>query len=105
MKRYYKESLEAEKQCNASVSGPQSPVEQSRHMRKETEDLMDKSRDSLLRTVAANKKSLSELETKAHDMDRKVHHLSHKVRTSVLAEIQQKLSILSAEIITFLYKP
>ncbi|XP_062396596.1 laminin subunit beta-2 [Sardina pilchardus] len=79
VKRYYRESQEAEQRCNASVSGPRSPVEQSRRTRKETEDLLDKSRDRLLRSVAAHKKSLSELETKAHEVDRKVHHLSHKV--------------------------
>ncbi|XP_031421824.1 laminin subunit beta-1 [Clupea harengus] len=79
VKRYYRESQEAERQCNASVSGPESPVGESRRTRTETEDLLDKSRDRFLRTVAAHKKSLSELDTKAHEVDRKVHHLSHKV--------------------------
>ena len=82
VKRYYRESQEAERQCNASVSGPESPVGESRRTRTETEDLLDKSRDRFLRTVAAHKKSLSELDTKAHEVDRKVHHLSHKVRSS-----------------------
>uniref|UniRef100_A0A8C9YJP3 Laminin, beta 2-like n=1 Tax=Sander lucioperca TaxID=283035 RepID=A0A8C9YJP3_SANLU len=70
---------EAEKKCNASVSGPLSPVEQSKETRAVTEDLLDASKDKFLRALAAQNKSLNELQQKAHDLDKKVHHLSHKV--------------------------
>uniref|UniRef100_A0A667ZZH8 Laminin subunit beta-1 n=1 Tax=Myripristis murdjan TaxID=586833 RepID=A0A667ZZH8_9TELE len=73
------DSIEAEEKCNASVFGPSSPVEQSRQTRTQTEDLLNARRDKFLRTVAAQKKSLEELQHKAHDLDKKVHHLSHKV--------------------------
>uniref|UniRef100_A0A4W6G241 Laminin, beta 2-like n=1 Tax=Lates calcarifer TaxID=8187 RepID=A0A4W6G241_LATCA len=79
VKKYYKASLEAEEKCNASVSGPLSPVEQSRNLRAITEDLLDASKDKFLRALAAQNKSLNELQQKAHDLDKKVHHLSHKV--------------------------
>lgn len=79
MKKYYQESLEAEEKCNASVSGPLSPVAQSQEIRNLTETLLDASKDELTRTLAAQNKSLGELQQKAHDLDRKVHHLSHKV--------------------------
>lgn len=71
--------MEAGEKCNASVSGPFSPVEQSKETRAITEDLLDASKDKFLRALAAQNKSLSELQQKAHDLDKKVHHLSHKV--------------------------
>ncbi|XP_071783632.2 laminin subunit beta-1 isoform X1 [Centroberyx gerrardi] len=79
VKKYYRESMEAQKKCNASVSGPSSPMEQSKETRQRTEDLLNASKDKFLRTVAAQKKSLDELQRKGHDLDKKVHHLSHKV--------------------------
>uniref|UniRef100_A0A667ZMI4 Laminin, beta 2-like n=1 Tax=Myripristis murdjan TaxID=586833 RepID=A0A667ZMI4_9TELE len=72
VKKYYRESIEAEEKCNASVFGPSSPVEQSRQTRTQTEDLLNARRDKFLRTVAAQKKSLEELQHKAHDLDKKV---------------------------------
>lgn len=71
--------MKAEEKCNASVSGPSSPVEQSKETRSLTEDLLDASKDKFLRALAAQNKSLNELQQKTHDLDKKVHHLSHKV--------------------------
>lgn len=79
VKKYYRESVKAEERCNASVSGPLSPVERSKETRALTEDLLDASKDQFLRALAAQNKSLNELQHKAHDLDKKVHHLSHKV--------------------------
>ncbi|XP_076840048.1 laminin subunit beta-1 [Brachyhypopomus gauderio] len=79
VRRYYGESLDAELRCNASSYGPWSPVEQSQDTRQRTEELLGQQKDQLLRTLTAQKKSLSELEQKAQDMDKKVHRLSHKV--------------------------
>ncbi|XP_012991876.3 laminin subunit beta-2 [Esox lucius] len=79
VKKYYNESQEAQQRCNASVSGPFSPVEESKAIREQTEDLLSERKDKFLRTVAAQKKSLSELENKVRDVDKKVHQLSHKV--------------------------
>lgn len=79
MKKYYQESVEAEEKCNASVSGPASPVEQSKETRGLTEDLLDAKKDQILRALAAQNKSLNELQQKAHDLNKKTHHLSHKV--------------------------
>lgn len=79
VKKYYRESTEAEEKCNALVSGPSSPVEQSKITRTRTENLLNVSKDKFLRTVAAQKKSVDELTHKAHDMDKKVRHLGHKV--------------------------
>uniref|UniRef100_A0A673CE11 Laminin subunit beta-1 n=1 Tax=Sphaeramia orbicularis TaxID=375764 RepID=A0A673CE11_9TELE len=79
VKRYYRESAKAEEKCNASVSGPSSPVEQSKETRGITENLLDAGKDKLLKAVAAQNRSLNELHQKAHDLDKKVHHLNHKV--------------------------
>ncbi|CAL8370158.1 unnamed protein product [Lota lota] len=79
VKRYYRESTEAEQQCGASVSGPSSPVAESRDTRKRTEDLLDARKDRFIKNMAAQNRSLGELQPKAHDLDKKIHHLSHKV--------------------------
>lgn len=79
MRKYYQESLNAEQRCNASVFGPQSPVEQSQHTRNITEALLDQRKDKFVRDVTAQKKSLSELKNKTEDMEKKFHHLSQKV--------------------------
>ncbi|XP_070766889.1 laminin subunit beta-1 [Enoplosus armatus] len=79
VKKHYRESVKAEEKCNSSVFGPSSPVEQSKATRALTGDLLDASKDKFLRTVAAQNKSLNELQQKAHDLDKKAHHLSHKV--------------------------
>ncbi|KAG9269610.1 laminin subunit beta-1 [Astyanax mexicanus] len=79
IQKYYQQSLDAEQRCNASVYGPESPVEQSKQTRNLTETLINQKKDQLLRTVTAQNKSLSELEKKVHDVDKKVHHLSRKV--------------------------
>ncbi|KAM9785727.1 laminin subunit beta-1 [Neosynchiropus ocellatus] len=76
VKKHYRESVAAEERCNASVSGP---VQQSEETRSLTEDLLDANRDKILRTIAAHNKSLEELQQKAHDLEKKVHHLSDKV--------------------------
>ncbi|KAM8864102.1 laminin subunit beta-1 isoform 3-T5 [Spinachia spinachia] len=79
VKKYYQESLSAEDKCNASVSGPLSPVEQSKTSRSVTDDLLNATRDNFLRSLAAQNKSLSELQQKGLDLDKNVHQLSHKV--------------------------
>lgn len=79
MKKYYQKSLEAEEKCNASVSGPLSPVEQSKQTRKTTEELLDASKDKFLRAMAAQNKSLDELQQKADGLDKTINHLSDKV--------------------------
>ncbi|ROL52307.1 Laminin subunit beta-1, partial [Anabarilius grahami] len=79
VRKYYQSSLNSEQRCNASVYGPQSPVEQSQGTRNRTEALLKERKDRFLRTLAANNRSLSELEEKAHEIDRKVFHLSNKV--------------------------
>ena len=79
VKQASRESTEAEQRCDASVSGPSSPVAQSRDTRERTQDLLDARKDSFLRSMAAQNKSLEQLQPKAHDLDKKIHHLSHKV--------------------------
>lgn len=79
VRMYYQMSLNSEKRCNASVYGPQSPVEQSEDTRNRTEALLKERKDSFMRTVTANKKSLSELEEKTHELDRKLERLNNKV--------------------------
>lgn len=61
------------------MSGPLSPVEQSKETRAITDDLLNTSKDKFLRAIAAQNKSLDELQQKAHDLDKTAHHLSHKV--------------------------
>uniref|UniRef100_A0A8C1QPG7 Laminin, beta 2-like n=1 Tax=Cyprinus carpio TaxID=7962 RepID=A0A8C1QPG7_CYPCA len=78
LKNYHTAGL-AEQRCNASVYGPQSPVEQSEDTRKRTEALLKERKDSFMRTVTANKKSLSELEDKTREIDRKLMHLNNRV--------------------------
>ncbi|KAG5838540.1 hypothetical protein ANANG_G00224730 [Anguilla anguilla] len=80
VRKYYRESQDAERKCNASVSGPDSPVGQSQKTRKEAEDLLKSRRDKFQRTMAAQKKSLAELDSKAKELGRKVDQVSDKVR-------------------------
>ncbi|XP_037130494.1 laminin subunit beta-2 [Syngnathus acus] len=79
VKKYYQESSEAEYKCNASVSGPLSPVEQSKKTRSNTEDLMNANEEKFLRAMAAQNQSMEELQQKAHELDHKTRHLSNKV--------------------------
>ncbi|XP_042568965.1 laminin subunit beta-1-like [Cyprinus carpio] len=79
VRKYYQSSLNSEKRCYASVYGPQSPVEQSEDTRKRTEALLKERKDLFLRTILANNKSLSELEGKAPEIDRKLQDLSNRV--------------------------
>lgn len=79
VKEYYQQSVAAEDKCNFTVSSPLGPVEQSNETRTRTQDLLDANKDNFLRAVAAQNKSLSDLQQRAHDLDKKVHHLSHKV--------------------------
>uniref|UniRef100_A0A8C9VHC6 Laminin, beta 2-like n=1 Tax=Scleropages formosus TaxID=113540 RepID=A0A8C9VHC6_SCLFO len=71
VRKYYQEFQGAEQQCNASVYGPDSPVEHSRVTRRRVEDLLAERQDKFQRTVAAQKKSLAELEEKTQNMDQK----------------------------------
>jgi len=79
VKKYYRESLQAEEKCNASVLGP---VEQSKVTRANTEDLLNANRDAFLQNLAAQNRSLKELQEKAFDLDEKTHHLSNKVSSA-----------------------
>nr|XP_015824219.2 laminin subunit beta-2 isoform X1 [Nothobranchius furzeri]XP_054602176.1 laminin subunit beta-2 isoform X1 [Nothobranchius furzeri] len=79
VKKYNRESLQAEERCNASVSGPGSPVEQSNRTRAVTEELMNVKKDELLRALAAQNNSLNELQQNSHDLERKVPRLSDMV--------------------------
>ncbi|KAM4562148.1 laminin subunit beta-1 isoform 1-T2 [Odontesthes bonariensis] len=76
VKKYYRESLQAEEKCNASASGP---VEQSKVTRANTEDLLDARRDAFLQELAAQNQSLKELQEEAFELDKNTHHLSDKV--------------------------
>ncbi|XP_064422528.1 laminin subunit beta-1 [Latimeria chalumnae] len=66
--KYYQESASAERQGNASVLGPESPVGQSASTRNETEALLKKHKDEFRRTAAAQKKSLKELDKKVQTL-------------------------------------
>uniref|UniRef100_A0A1A8RWD2 Laminin subunit beta-1 n=1 Tax=Nothobranchius rachovii TaxID=451742 RepID=A0A1A8RWD2_9TELE len=79
VKKYNRESLQAEERCNASVSGPGSPVEQSNRTRAVTEELMNVKKDELLRALAAQNNSLNELQQNTRDLERKVLRLSDMV--------------------------
>uniref|UniRef100_A0A665WDJ5 Laminin subunit beta-2-like n=1 Tax=Echeneis naucrates TaxID=173247 RepID=A0A665WDJ5_ECHNA len=52
VKKYYQESLKTEKKANMSVSGPDSPVEQSKETRALTEDRLASSKNKSLRDQA-----------------------------------------------------
>ncbi|XP_051915351.1 laminin subunit beta-2 [Hippocampus zosterae] len=79
VKLYYQESSEAEEKCNTSVSGPLSPVEQSKQTRSLIENLLNTTEDKFLHAMAAQNKSIEELQQKAHELNHKVHHLSNQV--------------------------
>lgn len=82
IKKFYQESLKAEERSNSSVSGPLSPVEQSKKTRSLTEDQLEANKDKFLRALAAQNKSLSELQQNADDVNKKVQLLSDKVGSS-----------------------
>lgn len=79
VKKYHEESLKAEEKCNTTVSGPQSPVEESNKTNTLIKDLLEVSQDKFLQDLAAHNKSIHELQGKAQDLDQKVHQLAHKV--------------------------
>ncbi|XP_047459285.1 laminin subunit beta-2 isoform X2 [Mugil cephalus] len=79
VKKYYQESKEAEEKCNASVSGPLSPVEKSKATRALAEELLNETKDKLLGDLAAKNETLKQLQEKSNDLDRVVNHLSDKV--------------------------
>lgn len=82
VKKYYQESTEAEQKCNASVSGPLSPVEQSNQTRALTEELLEANREKFLQSLAAQNQTLDELQEKTKDLDDMVQNLSQKVGTT-----------------------
>lgn len=82
VKKYYRESLQAEEKCNASVSGPLSPVEQSNETRKITEELLEARKDEFLKNVTANNQSLNDLQQEVHNLDKDIQDLSQKVGRS-----------------------
>lgn len=61
------------------MSGPLSPVEQSKETRVITEDLLKASKDKFLRALEAQNRSLEELHQKADEVDQNVRQLSGKV--------------------------
>lgn len=61
------------------MSGPLSPVEQSKETRVITEDLLKASNDKFLRALEAQNRSLEELHQKADEVDQNVRQLSGKV--------------------------
>uniref|UniRef100_A0A8C4HFA9 Laminin, beta 2-like n=1 Tax=Dicentrarchus labrax TaxID=13489 RepID=A0A8C4HFA9_DICLA len=77
VKKNYRLSLEAEEKCNLTVSGPLSPVGQSKETRNRTEVLLNDSRDKFLRAVAVQNKTLDELQQRAHDLDKKTTNTSY----------------------------
>lgn len=79
MKKYYQESVKAEEKCNSSVYGADSPVGQSKETRTLTEDLLDAREEKFFRALAAQNKSLNQLQQQAHSLDNEVQRLSHKV--------------------------
>ncbi|XP_028308812.1 laminin subunit beta-2 isoform X2 [Gouania willdenowi] len=79
VKKFYLQSKQAEHKCNASVSGPLSPVVQSEETRAVIEELLDDRRDKILSAQSAHNQSLEELQQKVHGLEKEVHHLSHKV--------------------------
>ncbi len=54
-------------------------MKESEGTRNLTEALLKERKDSFMRTVTANNKSLSELEEKANEIDQKLHHLNNRV--------------------------
>ncbi|KAM6924939.1 laminin subunit beta-1 [Xenentodon cancila] len=79
LKKSYEESLQTERRCNTTVSGPSSPVSQSKVTRNRTENLLDANQDRLLQALGSMNRSLEELQHNSTNLSRKVHHLSHKV--------------------------
>lgn len=82
VKKYHRESEKAEEKCNATVSGPLSPVEQSNSTRTLIKDLLEASQDKLFQDLAAHNRSIEELQGKAQELDRTVHLLTQKVSDS-----------------------
>lgn len=74
--------MRAEEKCNATVSGPLSPVEQAKKTKTLIKDLLDASQDKFLHHLAAHNKSVTELQGKAHELDTTVRHLTQKVSDS-----------------------
>ncbi|XP_072569193.1 laminin subunit beta-1 isoform X1 [Paramormyrops kingsleyae] len=79
VRKYYRESQNAEHLCNSSVSGPDSPVTQSADTRQQVEDLLASNHGSLLRMMAAQNKSLANLQMEIEGLDQTVRNLSEKV--------------------------
>ena len=79
MRGYYRQSQQAEQRCVWSVGGGASPVVQSQSTQQQTQTLLQQRREAFLKTTAAHKKSLEDLQKKNHELDKKVLHLSHKV--------------------------
>lgn len=72
------------------MSGPLSPVEQSKETRVITEDLLKASKDKFLQALEAQNRSLEELHQKADEVDQKVRQLSGKVRGAAVTPGGQK---------------
>lgn len=79
VKKYYQESQKAEEKCNASVSGPANPVDQSNQTRGIVEALLDATTDELLQNLTVQNNSLNELHQNAQNLSEKVQRLSKQV--------------------------
>ncbi|CAL9703699.1 unnamed protein product [Knipowitschia caucasica] len=77
--RFHAQSIQSELRCNASVSGPESPVEHSRGTRNQTQTLLQTERDLLLRNISAHNRSLSALQEKSQDLQERERRLSGMV--------------------------
>ncbi|CAH2312787.1 Hypothetical predicted protein [Pelobates cultripes] len=73
----YLESTAAERIANGSVSGPGSPVFQSRQTRLETEKHLKDKLDAYRKNMTAQKSSLKELQKKVQDLN--VNHINVKI--------------------------
>ncbi|XP_061592831.1 laminin subunit beta-2 [Cololabis saira] len=79
LKKAHKESVQAERRCNATTESPSGPVSQSKATRNRTEDLLDANRDRLLQALGSMNRSIDELQDEASHLGEKVRRLSHKV--------------------------
>ncbi|XP_063282783.1 laminin subunit beta-4-like [Pelobates fuscus] len=77
IRKSYLESMAAERIANGSVSGPGSPVFQSRQTRLEIEKHLKDKLDAYRKNTTAQKSSLKELQKKVQDLN--VNHINVKI--------------------------
>lgn len=79
VKRWSAQSALSAHRCNASVSGPSSPVEQSAETRNKTEQLLHTRKQQLLASSQAHSKALSQLHDKLQPLEQQERSISTKV--------------------------